>query len=99
MVKRYSLYGDYNSWSGNIQEDPEGQWLKWKDTESYVQYALAHGYVPPTIELPTSDTLAMMIVDRLEGKDQLDIFNTTTHSLLPEELGEFYDQGRHIEVE
>ena len=48
MTPRYSLYGEPGIWNGNVQEDVEGRWLKWKDAESYVQYALAHGYIPPT---------------------------------------------------
>lgn len=51
MLSRYSLYGDPSTWNGNIQEDLEGRWLKWLDAESYVQYALEHGYMPsPPIE-------------------------------------------------
>jgi hypothetical protein len=68
MLPRYSLYGDYTTWNGNIQEDLEGRWLKWKDTEAYVQYALAHGYTPPAMEQPTPAQVAMVntAVEQLE---------------------------------
>jgi hypothetical protein len=80
------LYGDYASWNGNIQEDLEGRWLKWKDTEAYVQYALAHGYVPPGVEDSTPKLREAMVDSKYEEQLQTELFDTTIDSALPEEV-------------
>ncbi len=84
MIPRYSLYGDASTWNGNVQEDVEGRWLRWKDAESYVQYALANGYTPAPIGEPTPQPLLEM-VDVAEN--QLEMFDPTP----VEEDGDIYD--------
>lgn len=47
MITRFSLWGQPDRWSHDIQEDQDGRWARWVDVENYVQYALDHGYIPP----------------------------------------------------
>ena len=84
MLPRFSLYGDPSVWNGNVQEDVEGRWLRWKDAESYVLYALAHGYVPPTVDEPTPQP-ALAMIDVVEN--QLEMFDPTP----TEDDGDVYD--------
>jgi hypothetical protein len=77
MILRYSLYGDVSTWNGNVQEDVEGQWLKWKDTEAYVEYALANGYTPPIVEEPKPKVREGMSADKYMEREQLALFDST----------------------
>ena len=57
-IRRFDLYAEPEVWAGNIQGHDAGHWAQWKEVSPYVDYALAHGYVPPApIELPASDVL------------------------------------------
>lgn len=42
-MRRFSLYQEPAKWSGDIREDPTGDWVVWKDVEPYVTYCLTNG--------------------------------------------------------
>lgn len=36
MIRRFSLRGEFGTWAGNIEEDPQGAWVRWKDILPYL---------------------------------------------------------------
>ena len=75
MIPRYSLYGTVDRWHGDIQEDIEGAWLKWKDTESYVHYALKHGFTPP-VSVTSTIVIVETVSERALKYEQGELFPT-----------------------
>ena len=96
MIPRFSLYGTVDRWSGDIQEDLQGRWLKWLDVEEYVQYALTNGYTPPPPSVITTaivETLSERAIKYKQGelfptddlpedrdKDLVELMNTKVES-------------------
>ena len=75
MIPRFNLYGVATQWDGNIQQDIEGAWLLWKDTEAYVEYALANGYIPtPVVE--TTNIIVETPSERVIKYEQGELFPT-----------------------
>lgn len=69
MFPRFSLYSDITQWNGDIREDPRGQWTRWRDMAPYVEYALAHGFIPAP--LPEDEPLSMAPMVERESDEVL----------------------------
>ena len=89
MFPRFSLYSDMTQWNGDIREDPRGQWTHWRDMVPYVEYALAHGFVPavPATDEPQpsepmverdSDEVLTPTIDDLPLDDTDDVYELIT---------------------
>ena len=99
MITRFSLRGQPDLWSHNIQEDLDGRWARWMDVESYVQYALDHGYIPPTSAVESEGYVPLVDPEKPEaGFDDTDLLDDAhdldlvdlmmiTHNDLPAEDG------------
>ena len=90
MIPRFSLYRDPSNWNSDIQEDPQGQWVKWKDVEPYLDYSATHGFVttqPQTQDIKQlpmfgEDTQVLEILDEddLLLDDGEDVYDLITKS-------------------
>ena len=74
MIPRFSLYGDPQRWSNDIQIDMEGRWCKWNDVLPYVEYAITHGYVPPVPVDPTPQRREDMAVSDVKDR-QIEMYS------------------------
>ena len=90
MIPRYSLYLDPNETNGYVREDAFGHWLKWVDVMDYVAYAVAHGFVPPAVEVETSPQLRSDMVDDLLPEDHNEI-DWGLDELTPDDGVDVYD--------
>jgi hypothetical protein len=80
MIPRFSLYGDPAAWKDDIQEDPQGRWVHWKDVEPYIQYCLDHG-----VSFDQPERTPMILPERLTD-DAVDHLRTIDDIELAEDI-------------
>lgn len=70
MIPRFSLYQDPQRWSGDIKEDPNGEWVRWKDILEYITFAEGHGFTPSIPEQTSSTAYYPLYDDVLPENDE-----------------------------
>lgn len=88
MIPRYNVFIDPGESHGYIQEDICGHWLRWVDVMDYVAYALAHGFIPPVVEIerdpqPRRDTMDDILPEDIESDED--------DTPMPDDVVDVYD--------
>ena len=79
MIPRFSLYRDISQWDKDIQEDPNGQWVRWKDVMAYVPVTETYD---PALGGPSEYTPMYQATDKdLDQLEEADPLDETTEDL------------------
>lgn len=101
MVQRFSLYGEIDKWKEAIQEDSNGQWVRWKDVVPYLEFCGESGYTVPgqQLELPLEyvDMASSELVATKNDYDELDDLLDET-GVYPDDLP-YLDHNNHEPVD